>query len=112
MYSYLSMKTGWVCSFVGKGITSPDVSKLKLDKFNLERSNFLAARIIKHWNKLVGGRRQLPLLEVFRGVVFLTHFDPAAEEKVYDFCIWVRLMGYRGPSVWKSDYMWGESDSY
>lgn len=66
MYGYLSMKMGWVCSFVGKGITSSDVSKLKLDKFNLERSNFLAARVIKHWNKLVGGRRQLPLLGVFK----------------------------------------------
>lgn len=87
MYSYLSMKMGWVCSFVGKGITSSDVSKLKLDKFNLERSNFLAARIIKHWNKLVGGRRQLPLLGVFkkRCVVFLIHFDPAAEEKSMTF---------------------------
>lgn len=101
MYSYLSMKMGWVCSFIGKGITSPDVLKLKLDKFSLERSNFLAARAIKHWNKLVGGRRQLPLLGVFktRCVVSLTYFDPTAEEKICGFCVWVRLMGYSGPSV-------------
>lgn len=80
MYSYLPMKMGWVCSSVDKGIASSDVSKLKLDKFNLERSNFLAARIIKHWKKFVGGVRHLPLLGVFktRCVVFQTHFDPAA----------------------------------
>lgn len=66
MYSYLSMKMRWVCSFVDKSITSSDVSKLKLDKFNLERSNFLAARIIKHWNKVVGGLRHLPLFGVFK----------------------------------------------
>lgn len=114
MYSDLSMKMGWLCSFVGKGITSSDVLKLKLDKFNLERSNFLAARIIKHWNKLVGGRRQLPLLGIFKTtcVVFLTHFDPAAEAKIYGFCLWGRLMGHSGPTVWQSEYTWGESGSY
>lgn len=66
MHSYLSMKMGWVCSFVNKGTTSSDVSRLKLYKFNLERSNFLTARIIKHQNKLVGGVRHLPLFGVFK----------------------------------------------
>jgi len=99
MYSYLSMKMSWVCSSVDKGITSSDVSVLKLNKFNLERSNFLAARIIKHRNRLVGGVRHLPLIGVFktRRVVFQTHFDPVAGKKIYGLCIRVRLTGYSGP---------------
>lgn len=114
MYSYLSMKMGWVCSFIGKGITSSDVSKLKLDKFSLERSNFLAARAIKHWNKLVGGRRQLPLLGVFktRCVVSLTHFDPTAEEKNLWLLCMGQINGLQWPFCLKSDYMWRKSGSY
>lgn len=80
-----------MCSFVDKGITSSHASKL--DKFNLGRSNFLAARIIKHWNKYVGGVRHLPLHGAFktRCVALQTHFDPAAGVRVMDcggpFCL-------------------------
>lgn len=108
MYSYLSMKMGWVCSFVDKGITSSDVSELKLDKFNLERSNFLAARVIKHWNKLVGGVRYLPLLGVFktRCVVFQAHFDQAAGKKNLWLVYMSQINGLQWPLLSGSLTIW------
>lgn len=106
VYSYLSMKMGCECRFVDKSITSSDVSKSKSDKFNLERSNFLAARVMRRWSKLADGTRHSPFLGAFKTrCVFFQIKLPWSScwEKIHGLCTHVRLRGYGGPSyleVW------------